>query len=204
MMLGNYTLFTKGSRSKQNITRNEASLSEFVIQGFSMTQLISLEVLSAIQHAEFCLNPELTKEEFLEGKVGGFMMPEDFKFEETVSTFQKLVRVLSYSRPLHWPTNFKSTMFTDAMTLTKIIIFKTRASLWKDWTLVFPNITEGCLYCALIPIYALVIVPTRVSTVLHPMECLTRVTLYLIQYLSFRKSVYCMPEKIILRNSSNN
>ena len=61
----------------------ETTLIKFTIQGFSMTQLTPLEVLSSIQHAQLRLNREFTKEEFLEGKVSGFMLPE-----VTVSTFK--------------------------------------------------------------------------------------------------------------------
>ena len=53
-----------------------------------MTQLMPLEVLSSIQHAQLRLNREFTKEKFLEGKVGGFMTPKDFKPEEIVSFFE--------------------------------------------------------------------------------------------------------------------
>ena len=44
----------------------------------------SQEVLAAIQHAELHLECSFTKEEFINGKVGGFIIPEDFDFEVTV------------------------------------------------------------------------------------------------------------------------
>ena len=52
-------------------------------------QLTPLEVLAAIQHAQLRLDRDFTKEEFVEGKVGGYMIPEDFKPEETVSYLNK-------------------------------------------------------------------------------------------------------------------
>ena len=48
------------------------------------THLTPMEVLAAIQHAQIRLDKEFTKEEFLDGKIGGVMTPEDFNFEETV------------------------------------------------------------------------------------------------------------------------
>ena len=50
-----------------------------------MTQLTAMEVLTALQHAQLRLGRDFTCEEFVEGKVGSFMLPEDFKPEETVS-----------------------------------------------------------------------------------------------------------------------
>ena len=50
-----------------------------------MTQLTPMEVLAALQHAQLRLGRDFTREEFVEGKVGNFMLPEDFKPEETVS-----------------------------------------------------------------------------------------------------------------------
>ena len=55
-----------------------------LVQGLSTTRLTPMEVLAAIQHAQIRLDKEFTKEEFLDGKIGGFMIPEDFNFEETV------------------------------------------------------------------------------------------------------------------------
>ena len=50
-----------------------------------MTQLTPMEVLATLQHAQLRLGRDFTREEFVEGKVGNFMLPEDFKPEETVS-----------------------------------------------------------------------------------------------------------------------
>ena len=62
-----------------------------------------MEVLAAIQHAQIRLDKEFTKEEFLDGKIGGFMTPEDFNFEETVrhkpSNDNWLDPHLSYENP---------------------------------------------------------------------------------------------------------
>ena len=44
-----------------------------------------MEVLAALQHAQLRFGRDFTREEFVEGKVGSFMLPEDFKPEETVS-----------------------------------------------------------------------------------------------------------------------
>ena len=50
-----------------------------------MVQLGPMEVLSALQHAEYRLGREFMKEEFLAGTVGQHMLPEDFNQEQTVS-----------------------------------------------------------------------------------------------------------------------
>ena len=50
-----------------------------------MTQLTPMEVLTTLQHAQLRLGRDFTREEFVKGKVGSFMLPEDFKPEETVS-----------------------------------------------------------------------------------------------------------------------
>ena len=47
-----------------------------------------MEVLSALQHAEFHLGREFTKEEFVQGQVDKHMIPEDFDQQATVSPFQ--------------------------------------------------------------------------------------------------------------------
>ena len=44
-----------------------------------------MEVLATLQHAQLRLGQDFTREEFVEGQVGNFMLPEDFKPEETVS-----------------------------------------------------------------------------------------------------------------------
>ena len=44
-----------------------------------------MEVLASIQHAELRIGREFTKEEFATGKVGGFMISDDFNPEITVS-----------------------------------------------------------------------------------------------------------------------
>ena len=44
-----------------------------------------MQVLSAIQHAQLRLKYEFTEADFLDGKVGEKMVPEDFDFEENVS-----------------------------------------------------------------------------------------------------------------------
>ena len=55
-----------------------------LFKGFSKVQLGSMEVLSALQHAEFRLGREFTKEEFIAGTVGQHMLPEDFDQEQIV------------------------------------------------------------------------------------------------------------------------
>ena len=44
-----------------------------------------MEVLSALQHAEYRLGREFMKEEFLAGTVDQHMLPEDFNQEQTVN-----------------------------------------------------------------------------------------------------------------------
>ena len=44
-----------------------------------------MEVLSALQHAEFHLSREFMKEEFVQGQVGKHMIPEDFEQQVTES-----------------------------------------------------------------------------------------------------------------------
>ena len=50
-----------------------------------MVQLGPMEVLSALQHAEYRLRREFMKEEFLAGTVGQHMLPKDFDQEQTMS-----------------------------------------------------------------------------------------------------------------------
>ena len=64
----------------------ESFKDELKCLGFSVTQLNPMEVLSALLHAEKQLGCESTKEEFKSGAVGSFMLPEDFKPKESVST----------------------------------------------------------------------------------------------------------------------
>ena len=44
-----------------------------------------MQVLSAIQHAQLRLKYDFTEADFLDGKVGEKMIPEDFNFDENVS-----------------------------------------------------------------------------------------------------------------------
>ena len=44
-----------------------------------------LEVLAALQHAELHMGRQFTCNEFIQGKVGKHMVPEDFDQEVTVS-----------------------------------------------------------------------------------------------------------------------
>ena len=60
-------------------------LIKILFQGFSTCHLTLLEVLAAIQHTELRLGWEFTKEDFKEGSVGGFMIPDDFNPKITVS-----------------------------------------------------------------------------------------------------------------------
>ena len=53
--------------------------------GLSVMNLNPMEVLSALMHAQKCLNREFTKQEFKSGTVSLLMLPEDLKPEETVS-----------------------------------------------------------------------------------------------------------------------
>ena len=57
----------------------------FLFQGFSTIHLGPMEVLLALQHAEFHLGREFMKEEFIHGQVGKHMIPEDFDQQLTVS-----------------------------------------------------------------------------------------------------------------------
>ena len=50
-----------------------------------MVQLGPMEVLSALQHAEYRLGREFMKEELHAGTIGQHMLPEDFDQEQTVS-----------------------------------------------------------------------------------------------------------------------
>ena len=43
-----------------------------------------MEVLSTLQHAEFHLGREFTKDEFMNGQVGKHMIPDDFDQQLTV------------------------------------------------------------------------------------------------------------------------
>ena len=45
-----------------------------------------MQVLTAIQSAQERMHYEFTEEDFLEGKVGRMMKPEDFNFDENVSS----------------------------------------------------------------------------------------------------------------------
>ena len=59
-----------------------------------------MEVLTALQHAELCLGREFTKDEFVQGQVGQFMIPEDFDPEITVSYFKlsdSLTHLMTFS-----------------------------------------------------------------------------------------------------------
>ena len=66
-----------------------------------------MEVLATLQHAQLRIGHDFTHEEFIKGKIGGYILPEDFKPEETVSslthipipTLQALLR-LRYLNPL--------------------------------------------------------------------------------------------------------
>ena len=44
-----------------------------------------MQVLSAIQHAQLRLKYDFTEADFLDGKVGEKMVPEDFNFDENIS-----------------------------------------------------------------------------------------------------------------------
>ena len=54
-------------------------------QGISTQHLSPMQVLSVIQHAQLRLHYEFTEQDFLDGKVGEKLVPEDFDFEENVS-----------------------------------------------------------------------------------------------------------------------
>ena len=54
------------------------------------------QVLSALQHAQLRLNYTFTEQDFLEGKVGAQMKPEDFNFEENVSN----IILMSFTCPI--------------------------------------------------------------------------------------------------------
>ena len=71
----------------QNTLTNSKSPS----QGFSTYHLTPLEVLTSIQHAELQLERSFTKEEFVNGQVGGFMTPDDFDQEITVCLVTHLI-----------------------------------------------------------------------------------------------------------------
>ena len=86
-----------------------------------MTQLMPLEVLASIQHAQLRIKCEFTKKDFLEGKVGSFMLPKDFKPEEIESTFQKLVGLLTYLHPPYWPMIFNSTRLAIVPTQVSVL-----------------------------------------------------------------------------------
>ena len=60
-----------------------------------MRNLSPIQMLQAIQHAELRLGYKFSKEDFSEGRVGGMMAPEDFNFEENVSTKQLTLIVLA-------------------------------------------------------------------------------------------------------------
>ena len=53
--------------------------------GFSTVQLGPMEVLSALQHAEYRLGREFMKEAFLTGTIDQHILPEDFDQEQTVN-----------------------------------------------------------------------------------------------------------------------
>ena len=50
-----------------------------------------MQVLTAIQSAQLRMGYEFTENDFLEGKVGALMKPEDFNFEENVSSIVTVV-----------------------------------------------------------------------------------------------------------------
>ena len=59
-----------------------------------------MEVLTALQHAELHLGREFTKDEFVQGQVGQFMIPEDFDPKITVSYFKlssSLTHLMTFS-----------------------------------------------------------------------------------------------------------
>ena len=59
-----------------------------------------MQVLSAIQHAQLRLKCDFTEADFLDGKVGEKMVPEDFNFDENVSYSLVMVsRLLSTFEP---------------------------------------------------------------------------------------------------------
>ena len=64
-----------------------------------------MEVLAALQHAQLRLGQDFTHEEFVEGKVGSFMLPEDFKPEETVSniTYTSILTQWALFSAIHDP-----------------------------------------------------------------------------------------------------
>ena len=63
----------------------------FTLQGISTQHLNPMQVLTAIQSAQLRMGYEFTESDFLEGKVGALMKPEDFNFEENVSTIVTVV-----------------------------------------------------------------------------------------------------------------
>ena len=50
-----------------------------------------MQVLTAIQSAQMRMGYEFTEDDFLEGKMGVLMKPEDFNFEENVSSLVTVV-----------------------------------------------------------------------------------------------------------------
>ena len=67
----------------------------FLLQGISTAHLSPFEVLSAIQHTQHRLQYEFTADDFLHGKVGEYMLPDDFDFEKTVSSMNLLFVTLT-------------------------------------------------------------------------------------------------------------
>ena len=55
------------------------------MKGISTTHLMLYEVLTAITHAQECLDYVFTEEDFKEGKVESMMVAADFDFDEAVS-----------------------------------------------------------------------------------------------------------------------
>ena len=68
-----------------DIFEMSSSLLHLSQQGISTQHLSPMQVLSVIQHAQLRLHYEFTEQDFLDGKVGEKLVPEDFDFEENVS-----------------------------------------------------------------------------------------------------------------------
>ena len=58
-----------------------------------------MEVLATLQHAQLRIGRDFTHEEFIEGKVGDFMLPEDFKPKETVSNLTHIPILIVQALP---------------------------------------------------------------------------------------------------------
>ena len=72
---------------------SELLIEIYIFQGISMMHLTPFEVLTAINHAQLCLNWTFKEEEFANGQVGKLMIAEDFDFEKTVSLIFLQTRV---------------------------------------------------------------------------------------------------------------